>query len=725
MIKRLLLGTAALAILSACGTSLPAEPPVAELAATPAVEDGKFVTPEGLILSARDEWGDWGIDLSTRDLSVHPGDDFNLYANGAWINTFEIPADRTRYGSFDLLSEKSEQRVRKIIEELGAESPALDSIEGKVAAYFNAYMDTDRINASGVSSAAPMLERIAALSSREELAELFGTVGLQSPVGGWVDINALQTDQYIFYISQSGLGMGDRDYYLVDSPRNLELRAAYKDMLAILLSEAGHAEPEAAADTVLELETQIAKAHWDRTINRNRDITTNKRSREDLLALAGDFPAARMLETMDVAAEREFILRQLTPSPEAIAEHNLSEEDLEKISGGGLEALFRVMQEAPLASWQAYLSAHYLRAHADVLPERIDQAVFEFYGRQLTGAEEQPPRWRRAVSATQGALGEAVGEVYAARYFPPENKAAMDDLVANLRLAMADNLEALDWMGETTKAEARDKLEKFTTKIAYPEEFKDYSTLLVGDTAFANRQAASNWAWQDTIGKLGQPIDRNEWFMLPQTVNAYYSPTRNEIVFPAAILQPPFFNLGADPAVNYGAIGGVIGHEIGHGFDDQGSRSDGDGVLRNWWTPEDQDNFRALTDALVSQYNAFCPLDDGQTCVNGRLALGENIGDLGGLSMAYKAYRLSLGGEDAPVIDGLTGDQRFFMGWAQIWRAKYREEALRRQLQQGPHSPPEYRINGIVRNFDEWYEAFDVGPDHALYLPPEERIRIW
>ena len=392
------------------------------------------------------------------------------------------------------------------------------------------------------------------------------------------------------------------------------------------------------------------------------------------------------------------------------------------------------MQSASIEDWQAYLTAHFLSDHSNVLPKAIDDAAFEFYSKQLRGQEEQRPRWKRGVSAVEGAVGEAVGKVYAERYFPAENKAAMDELVANLRLAMADNLDEIDWMGEETKVQARDKLSKFTPKIGYTEKFETYDALTVGDSAFENTMAANQWAFDDMLSQLGQPIDKTEWFMLPQTVNAYYSPNRNEIVFPAAILQPPFFNLDADPAINYGAIGGVIGHEIGHGFDDQGSKSDGDGVLRDWWTPEDKAAFVARTDALVGQYDQFCPLDDGETCVNGRLGLGENTGDLGGLSMAYKAYKLSLdtngdgeisADEEAPVLGGLTGDQRFFMAWAQVWRNKYRDEALRQQLIRGPHSPPYYRVNGIVRNFDEWYEAFDVGPDHALYLPPEDRIRIW
>ena len=457
-------------------------------------------------------------------------------------------------------------------------------------------------------------------------------------------------------------------------------------------------------------------------------------SKTDLIVLGGKFPVEIMLKELKLSGQDEFVVRQVTPDAEEIAELGLTEEQVAKISGGGIAGLMSLMASADLNDWKAYLTAHFLSDFSSVLPEKIDQASFAFYSKQLSGQEQQRPRWKRAVGAVEGALGEAVGKVYAERYFPTENKVAMDELVSNLRRAMADNLNDLDWMGAETKVEARDKLAKFTPKIGYTEKFETYDSLTVGNSAFGNVMASGEWGYDDMIAQLGQPIDKTEWFMLPQTVNAYYSPNRNEIVFPAAILQPPFFNINADPAVNYGAIGGVIGHEIGHGFDDQGSKSDGDGVLRNWWTDKDNEAFVAKTDALVGQYDSFCPLDEGTACVNGRLGLGENTGDLGGLSMAFKAYKLSLDSngdgqlsadEQAPIIDGYTGEQRFFMAWAQVWRAKYREEALRQQLIRGPHSPPYYRVNGVVRNFDEWYEAFDIGPDHALYLPPEQRIRIW
>ncbi|HAE95005.1 MAG TPA: zinc metalloprotease [Hyphomonas atlantica] len=739
--KKLMLGAASIALLAACGpaaqeeTATPAEATEAtSTSATTPNADGKYVTPEGLELSAADYWGDWGVDLTLRDETVDPGDDFYTYANGKWLDSFVIPSDRTRYGAFTLLAEKSEQRVLNIIQKLAEAEPDPSTLEGKVASVYNAYMDTSGIEAAGLAPATPYLSKIEGLSSREDLAKLFAATGYSSPIAGWVDVDSKQTDQYIFYVTQSGLGIGDRDYYLTDSEKNLEIRAAYKTMLATLLTEAGYDDPEAAADRVIALETRMAEAHWDRAAGRNRNLTYNKMTRAELEALAGDFPLATMLMDLGLNGEDAFVVRQVTPTAEEIEENGLTPEQLKKVSGGGIAGLFEIMQTAPLEDWQAYLAAHFLIDHADVLPKRLDEATFEFYGKTLGGAEEQRERWKRAVSTVEGSVGEAVGKVYADRFFPAENKAAMDELVANLRLAMNSNLDEIEWMGEETKVEARDKLAKFTPKIGYPENFETYEELNVGPDAFANNMAVNDWAWKDMISQLGQPIDRTEWFMLPQTVNAYYSPNRNEIVFPAAILQPPFFNLTADPAVNYGAIGGVIGHEIGHGFDDQGAKSDGNGTLRNWWTAEDEANFKAKTGALVEQYNALCPLDEGETCVNGSLTLGENIGDLGGLSMAYKAYKLSLdtdgdgtisAEEEAPVIDGLTGDQRFFLSWAQVWRSKYREEATRRQLLTDPHSPPVYRVNGVVRNLAEWYDAFNVTEDNEMYLPPEQRIRIW
>ena len=716
--KHLLLAASSLALLTAAGCS-PDKKEVAETTQEAPAE----VTP-----AAAPALGAFGIDLENMDTAATPGDDFNRYVNGHWMDTFEIPADKSRYGMFNVLADDAEIQVRTIIEETAAEAPALDTLEGKIAAVYNAYMDTDGIEAAGLAPAQPYLDKIQALETREDLAKIFAENGFDSPFGGYVDIDSKNTSEYIFHISQAGLGLPDRSYYLDDTAKNIEIRDQYRAYLAQMLTFAGYENPEEAAQTVYDLEVEIAKAHWDRAIGRNRNLTYNKLSRDELIALGGDFPVATALDAFGLADQKEFIVRQVTPTPEEIEENGMTPEQLEKL-GPGIEGLFDVAATADVDAWKAYLTAHFLSSHADVLPAEIDDASFAFYGKILRGQPEQRPRWKRAVSATEGALGEAVGKVYVEQHFKPESKAAMEDLVANLRKAMRVNLEKLEWMGDDTKVEAYDKLDKFTPKIGYPDNFETYDSFSVTpDNAFANEMASGEWQYQDMISQLGQPIDKTEWFMTPQTVNAYYSPNRNEIVFPAAILQPPFFDINADPAVNYGGIGAVIGHEMGHGFDDQGAKSDGNGVLRDWWTAEDKEKFEKLTSALVEQYNAFCPIDNGpedKVCVNGRLTLGENIGDLGGLSMSYAAYKLSLDGKEAPVIDGFTGDQRFFMSWAQVWQAMYREEAQRQQLATDPHSPPVFRINGIVRNMDAWYDAFGVTPDEDLYLPPEKRISIW
>ncbi|ABI77470.1 peptidase, M13 family [Hyphomonas neptunium ATCC 15444] len=739
--KRLLLGVALIALATACATA-PEGAPAADLSAnaeeaaeTPATEAApdKYPTPEGLVLSAPDTWGDWGIDTTAFKASVRPGDDFNTYVNGTWIDTIQIPADRSRYGNFDLLREKSEQRVRLIIEDLAREEPAIETAEGKIGAYYAAYLDMDTINAAGLAPAEPYFNQIDAAAGIDDIARLTATVGFASPFSGFVFVDDKDPETYIFQMGLAGLGLPDRDYYLKDDAKSVEHRAKYVELLTTLLGKAGYADPAAAAAGVMAFETEMARAHWDLALSRNPEITYNKLSREEFDVLAGEFPASLALETLGVGDETHFLVAQIPPTTEELAAAGISDEDAMKL-GGGFPAMFQIASETPLDTWKAYLKAHFLIDHSDVLPDEIDREVFAFYGTTLRGQPQQRERWKRAVSSTENVLGEAIGQVFVERYFPPENKAAMDDLVANLRKAMAANLEELTWMSDTTKVKAEEKLDSFNPKIGYPEKFETYDTLVVGPNALENSMAAAKWALEDNLSDLGSTVDKSKWFMTPQTVNAYYNPSFNEIVFPAAILQPPFFNLSADPAVNYGAIGGVIGHEMGHGFDDQGAKSNATGALSNWWTAEDQAAFRELGDALVAQYNSYCPLDDGTTCINGRLTLGENIGDLGGLSMAYRAYQLSLDTngdgaisetEQAPVIDGLTGDQRFFLGWAQVWRANYRDEAQRQQILTDPHSPSSYRVNGVVRNLDAWYSAFGVTEDDALYLPPEDRVRIW
>ena len=738
--KKLLAGCAAAALLvAACGqgenpagTDTPAAPQ-AETASAP--QPAETAAPEQQVeTTSPDYWGEWGIDLSVRDEAVAPGDNFFLHVNGGWYNTFELPGDKTRYGAFDLLREKSEQQTRFIIEDLAEKAPSTDTPEGKVAAMYNAFLDTEAINAAGLAPAQPYLDTIAAAGTREELAELFASPGYPSPIGMYVWVDAKDPDTYRPQLGVSGLGLPDRDYYLKTDEKSEEIKREYTELLAYLLERAGYEDAEAKAADVMALETELARAHWDRATSRNRELTYNKLTRDELQALAGGFPLQTALETLGIGDQDVFIAAQIPPTDEEIANAGLTPEQVEEKIGGGIPAAMQLAASAEIETWKAYLTAHFLSDHAHVLPEDIDAANFAFYGTTLRGQPEQRPRWKRAVSAVEDNLGEAIAAVYVERHFPPENKAAMDELVANLRAAMKANLADLEWMGEETQARALEKLNKFNPKIGYPEQFEQYEGLSVGENALENDIAATRWSLEDNVARLQEAPDRNEWFMTPQTVNAYYNPSYNEIVFPAAILQPPFFNIDADPAVNYGAIGGVIGHEIGHGFDDQGSKYDGDGVLQNWWTKEDRTAFDALGNALVKQYNQYCPLEEGEPCVNGRLSLGENIGDLGGLSLAYRAYQISLDAdgngvvsedEQAPVIDGLTGDQRFFLAWGQVWRSKYRDNAMRQQLLTGPHSPPEFRVNGIVRNLDEWYAAFDVSEDDALYLPPEERVRIW
>jgi putative endopeptidase len=670
---------------------------------------------------------DWGFGVQTRyiDSSVKPGDDFYRHVNGKWEDSAEIPADRTSTGGAILLRDLSEERMKAILEETAATAHPSGSAKARVAAVWNAFMDQAAIERAGLAPLYPTLERIYAARTADDLAVLFAAPGLASPVAFSVSPDNKNSTVNALFASQGALGMPDRDYYLVDSARNREIVAKYKQYLTFVFGELGYADPAAATEAVYGLETRMARASWDRALGRNRDLTYNKMSVAEFAALAPGVALRTTLERIGAAAASEIIVRQFPPSAEEIATAKLTPEQAAKLSGG-VPALARLIGTEPVATWQAWLAARYVTTKAAVLPKRIDDAQFAFYGTTLSGQPQQRPRWKRAIAAVEGAVGELAGQVYAERHFPAANKAAMDKLVGNLRLAMAANLADLKWMGPATRKQAQAKLDAFRPKIGYPDTYKTYDGLqLTGDNALANAQAVDAWQLADNLGRLGRPVDRGEWLMFPQTVNAYYLPTGNEIVFPAAILQPPFFNISADDAVNYGAIGGVIGHEMGHGFDDQGSKSDGNGNLRDWWTQEDKANFQKLTSALVDQYDAHCPLDEGKTCVNGRLTLGENIGDLGGLSLAYRAYKLSLGGREAPVIDGYTGDQRFFMAWAQAFRNKMREAALRQQMQTDTHSPHLYRVNGILRNFDEWYKAFNVQPGDRLYLPPERRIRIW
>ncbi len=672
---------------------------------------------------AQGEWGSFGIQTEHVDPAVKPGDDFANFVSGKWMAATEIPADRTRVGAFMTLDDLSKARLKVILDELVAARPAPGSDEARIADAYRAFMDAPAIEAAGLAPARPALDRIAAARSLDDIVALFAAPGFASPVGLMVEADAKNSDIYAPYLSQTGLGLPDRSYYLDPADKFASIRAKYVDYLAFMLGQAGVADASGMARQVMALETAMARAGWDRSARRSVDLTYNRLSHEELAALDRKGVMKRLLAGFGIAPDYAIVF-EIPPTDAELASARLTR-DPAKI-GGGMPETLRLVADTPVPVWRAWLAAHYLSDHAQYLPKALDDARFAFYGTVLSGQQQQKDRWRRGIEVVEGQVGELLGKVYASRHFPAENKAAMADLVANLRKAMAANLSDLAWMGAETRREAVTKLGSFVPKIGAAESWKTYDGLVPREGApLANQLAAEKWQFEFQRARIGKPVDRAEWGMLPQTVNAYYNPSFNEVVFPAAILQPPFFNLSADPAVNYGAIGAVIGHEIGHGFDDQGAKSDAKGNLRDWWTAQDKANFEALQNRLAAQYDTFCPFDEGKTCVNGRLTMGENIGDLGGLSLAHRAWKLSLGGKPAPVIDGYTGDQRFFMAWAQVWRVKVREALARQHLVTDPHSPPQYRINGVVRNFDEWYKAFDVKPGDALYLPAEQRVRIW
>ncbi len=671
-------------------------------------------------------FGEWGVDPASIDKSVDPGDDFFAYVNAKWLAANPLPPEYSRFGAFNLLAEKSTSDVKALVDDMVDQKGTLSADDKRIADAYKAFYDADAINAAGLAPAKPYLDKIRNSGTLADLVTLWATPGYASPVGGFVTVDAKEPTRYSVYVGSGGLGLPDRDYYLDDSEKGKEIQAKYRDYLTFMFKEAGYADPAATAQKVYDFEDQIARTvSWDRATSRNRDLTYTALTPDQLVALNKGFPMAALLKTSGFADTDKFVVGDMPPSAERATELGLTEETLAKI-GGGTPAMLDLLVETPVEVLQAWTAKQFLRSNASVLPSEIDDANFAFYGTTLNGTPEQRPRWKRAIGETEGLLGELVGKEYVAKYFPPENKAAMEDLVKNLRVALRRSIEENDWMSAATKKEALAKLDAFDPKIGYRENLETYPGLAISaDTPLANRMASAKWEWNDMVSKLGGPIDRTEWGMLPQTVNAYYNPSKNEIVFPAAILQQPFFALTNDIAVNYGGIGGVIGHEMGHGFDDQGAKSDGTGLLRDWWTDEDEAAFNKLGDKVVEQYNSFCPLDNGDTCVNGRLTLGENIGDLGGLSLAYRAYKIATKGKDVPVIDGLTGDQRFFLAWAQVWRSKQREESERQRLRVDPHSPEQFRVNGVVRNMDAWYKAFNVTPDDALYLPPEERVHIW
>jgi len=691
MKKHFLITGAAIALLTAC---------------TPANDTSKSADHGDTksVAITTPELGDFGIELTDMDTSVKPGDDFYRYVNGHWLDTFEIPEDRTSYGSFTVLAERSEKQVKGIIEDAAAKAAAPGSAEQKIGDLFASFMDTKTIEAKGITPIQGDLDKINAAKTHEDVAVLMSSPEMQAGAvfGGFVNIDSKKPDSYAFYMTHAGLGLPDRDYYLKDNQRFKDIRAAYVKHIANMFDLAGIEGATDKANAIMALETRLAKDHWERKDRRNRDLTYNKMTMDELVSFAPGYPWKLAAETIGLGDLDSVIVREKSAFPK----------------------LAKTFADTSVEDWKAYMLFNTLSSYAGQLPKIFDDENFAFYGTVLRGQPKQRDRWKRGVRLVSGTLGEAIGQVYVKKYFPPESKVKMIELVENLRTALGQHIDSLEWMSENTKKEAHAKLAAFTPKIGYPDKWKDYSSMTIKrDDLIGNIRAGNLWAFHDNISKLGKPIDKDEWFMSPQTVNAYYNPPRNEIVFPAAILQAPFFDPNADMAVNYGGIGAVIGHEMGHGFDDQGRKSDGTGMLRDWWTETDAKAFDERAAKLGKQYDQFEPLEGHH--VNGELTMGENIGDLGGINFAYTAYKLSLKGKEAPVIDGFTGDQRLFMSWAQIWRGKMRDESLINRLTTDPHSPGQYRANGIVRNIDAWYDAFDVKEGDAMYLPPEERVKIW
>ncbi|MCJ7592214.1 MAG: peptidase M13 [Woeseiaceae bacterium] len=658
------------------------------------------------VAGAANELGS-GIILENMDTSVRPGDDFFSYVNGGWVAKTEIPADKGRFGTFDLLRDASQDDVKVIIEESASGDFAKGTDEQKVGDLYRSYMDTATRDARGLQPLAAELKRIDAISSRDELTAYFADAmkrNLSAPMSFGQGEDVKDPTRYIIYMGQSGLGLPDREYYLKEDETSAEIRTKYVEHIEKMFALAGFPDGGAAAKAIMALETRLAKENMTKEQSRKYAENYTKIALQDLGGLMPNFDWQGYLDAGGLTG--------------------LELDGLGFFETDYMKALDGIIVDTDLDTWKTYLYWGALNAAATKLTAALDAQNFEFYGKTLSGTEEQRPQWRRAVDTVNGTLGEVVGKVYVKRHFPPEAKERMLELVGNLVRAYEKSIKELDWMSEDTKAEALDKLSKFTPKIGYPDEWRDYSAVdIEADDFYGNLERAALAEYRRQMDRHNGPVDRTEWGMTPQTVNAYYHPLLNEIVFPAAILQPPFFNPEADDAVNYGGIGAVIGHEIGHGFDDSGSTFDGDGVMRNWWTDVDRSEFEKRTGKLVDQYNAFLPFED--LSVNGEFTLGENIGDLGGITIGLLAYQMSLNGAEAPVIDGFTGVQRVFLGFGQVWSGKYRDETLRLQIETDPHSPGMYRANGAVRNVPEFYEAFDISAEDALYLAPEDRVKIW
>ena len=648
-----------------------------------------------------------GIATEYIDPAVRPQDDFYEYLNGKWMKTVEIPADKSSWGSFAKLRDDTLPQLRTIIEKAAAGNPAKGTDAQRIGDYYASFMDEAKLEQLGITPLNGELAKIAALKDKSELPALLahlGKIGVNVPYDFGIHQDNKDSTKYVADIYQSGLGMPDRDYYLkADDAKLADAKAKYLTHVEKTLALAGDKNAAANAKAIVDFETELAKVQWTKVELRDPIKAYNKVPLADMGKVAPDYDWNGYLQATGIAGKTTYVIVSQPTYLKGFAE---------------------ISNKTSLDTWKAYLTMHLLDAYASYLNKAFVDERFDFYGKTLSGVKEMEPRWKRGVGAIERSQGESLGKLYVAEYFPPERKARMEALVKNLLVAYKQSIDKLDWMSPATKKEAQAKLAKFTPKIGYPNKWKDYSALVVSrDDLVGNVMRSRDVEYNRELNKLGKPIDRDEWGMTPQTINAYYNPEMNEIVFPAAILQPPFFDANADDAVNYGGIGAVIGHEISHGFDDQGAQYDGDGNLRDWWTPADHKNFEAKTKMLVNQYNQFEPIKGYH--VNGELTLGENIADNSGLAIAYKAYKISLKGKKAPVIDGLTGEQRLYMGWAQVWRTKMREQQQIVQVKTDPHSPGQFRANGTLRNQPGFYDAFKVKQGDKMYLAPQERVIIW
>lgn len=646
-----------------------------------------------------------GIDLSNFDKTIRLQDDLYMGVNGQWLKDTIIPADKSNYGSFTKLYDDSQKALKAIIEDAAKSNGAKGSNDQKIGDFYNSFMNIESINAKGIKPLMAQLNSIEQAKDHGDIIRLMASlqqVGVGAPFGYYSNADAKNSSTNALYLYQSGLTLPDRDYYLEDTEKFSTIRAKYKTYIDALLTKAGHDNASAAVKNIMAVETAIAKAQWSRVESRNATKRYNKMSSIELNKLMGSFDWSLFATNANLYQVKELIVSQ--PSY--------------------MKAFGKTFKTTSLQAWKDYLTFHLVDGYAELLSQDFVDLNFDFKSKTLSGVEEAQPRWKEAVSTTESVLGEMVGELYVKKHFKPEAKARMEDMIKMLIKGFEVSINELEWMSGETKIQALDKLSKFTYKIGYPDKWRDYSSLTIdANDLVGNYQRYVKMEFNEMIDEIGQPVDKTKWGMTPQTVNAYFNPVGNEIVFPAAILQPPFFDMAADDAVNYGGIGAVIGHELSHGFDDQGSKYDGEGNLRNWWTDNDKAEFEKRSKKLSAQYSAFKPFEDAS--VNGDLTLGENIGDLGGLTVAFRSYLLSLDGKKSEVIDGFTGEQRVFIGWSQVWRRKYRDEALRNKLMTDSHSPGKYRAFGTPRNIEAFYNAFDIKPGDGMYLPPEERVKIW